>query len=85
MKVSFTRGALKDLDGLSRIMSADEHASLVRRIMDLNTGVGGRDLKKLGGRGRVTYRVRIGKYRVFFEWRGSECVVLEVVDRKDAY
>lgn len=47
------------------------------------TGFG--DVKKLKGYKVPTWRLRVGRFRVLHQYRGSTIVVVGISDRRDAY
>lgn len=84
MIVKFSKRADRDL---VRMKKGGRDAEFLRRAISALgvTGFGVVDVKRLQGRAGKVYRVRFGDVRVLIELQGQECVVLEVVDRKDAY
>ncbi len=44
----------------------------------------GKLIRKIKGKKSVFYRLRIGKYRVFYFIEEREVVILKVIDKKDA-
>ena len=42
----------------------------------------GKHIKKLKGY-KVLYRLRVGDYRVVFEWKGEDVVIIRVLTRQD--
>jgi mRNA interferase RelE/StbE len=47
------------------------------------SGIG--DLKKLKGYKSPTWRLRVGRFRVLHQLRGSTIIITEISDRRDAY
>ncbi len=83
MKFITTAQFEKQLDKLPK----KNAENIYRKLADINKETANLDVKKL--KGRNEYRIRVGDYRIFFEYRLIEndvCAVLKTVEhRKDAY
>jgi len=77
----FKRSVAKDL----RKISAADLARVLARIRDLAKDARPPGCEKLSAQER--YRVRVGRYRIVYEIRDRELLVLivKVADRKDVY
>jgi mRNA interferase RelE/StbE len=71
--------AVEDLDSLP----AKHRAQILRKIERLHSGLHG-DIKRLQS-ADVTYRLRMGDYRVLFDVEGSVIVIRRVGNRRDIY
>ena len=80
-RVDWTEKAFKQLNKLPRVVSK----SIYNRVGELTENPRGSNDKKLVG--KPFYRLRIGDYRVIFDIKDQELVVLilEVGHRKDIY
>jgi mRNA interferase RelE/StbE len=82
--VKFTKRALKDLAGLDKATHNKILESLP--LLEVNPFAEILQFKKLRGQ-KSLYRIRIGNYRVVYEVRGAELiiVVIRIGHRKDVY
>ena len=71
--------AIKDLDALP----AKQRAQILRKIERLQFGLHG-NIKRLQNVD-VTYRLRMGDYRVLFDVEGSVIIIRRVGNRRDVY
>ncbi|OGT08562.1 MAG: hypothetical protein A2V89_05000 [Gammaproteobacteria bacterium RBG_16_37_9] len=81
-KIVFTSGAAKQLEKLG----GSEQKLIVRKIKKLDIGQPNNNIKKLIGIADL-YRLRIGNYRVIYQVRHKELVilVLKIGHRNDVY
>lgn len=79
-RVSFTDRASNDIDDLSD----NEYERIVKGCLRLETNPlpDGKHIKKLKGY-KDLYRLRVGDYRVVFEWKGEDVVIIRVLTRQD--
>lgn len=79
-KVAFTDKALGDIENLP----AAEYQRIVKGCLRLQTDPepDGKHVKKLKGY-KDLYRLRIGDYRVVFEWKIENVTVIRVLTRQD--
>ncbi len=79
-RVVFTEKAQKDLYDLSE----DEIAQILSSCLRLETNPhpDGKHIKKLKGYKDI-YRLRIGDYRVVFEWKSNTVTVVRLLTRQD--
>lgn len=77
-RIRFSTRAVRDVDDLP---DPDRRVILaaVRAFADGAIA----DIKKL--KGRPDYRLRVGRFRVFYTLSGPRMLILRVLDRKDAY
>ena len=71
--------AVEELDALP----AKQRTQILRKIERLQSGLHG-DIKRLQN-ADVTYRLRMGNYRVLFDVEGSVIVIRRVGNRRDVY
>jgi mRNA interferase RelE/StbE len=71
--------AVEELDALP----TKQRAQILRKIERLQAGLHG-DIKRLQN-ADVTYRLRMGNYRVLFDVEGSVIVIRRVGNRRDVY
>jgi mRNA interferase RelE/StbE len=71
--------ALEELDAFP----AKHRAQILRKIERLESGLHG-DIKRLQG-ADVTYRLRMGNYRVLFDIEGSVIIIRRVGNRRNVY
>jgi mRNA interferase RelE/StbE len=79
-RVAFSRRAVKDLDVLSR-KEFNRIIEGCRRLEDA-PHPDGKHIKKLKGHEDL-YRLRVGEYRIIFEWKGEEINIVTVLTRQD--
>ena len=79
-KVVFTEKAQKDLSDLPE-NEIDQFLSSCLRL-ESNPYPDGKHIKKLKGYKDI-YRLRIGDYRVVFEWKRNTVTVVRLLTRKD--
>jgi mRNA interferase RelE/StbE len=79
-KVGFTDKALGDVEDLSDI----ERERILKGCLRLETDPvpDRKHIKKLKGY-RDLYRLRVGDYRVIFEWRSELVTVIRILTRQD--
>lgn len=78
-EIIYSEPAIADLDNLP----SRHAAQIVRKIGRLQTGLHG-DIKRLHAHD-VSYRLRMGEYRVLFDVSGGRIIVRRIKNRKDAY
>lgn len=78
-EIVYGDAAVSDLDGLP----ARQRAQVLRKIERLQNGLHG-NIKRLQN-ADVTYRLRMGDYRVLFDVEGNVIVIRRVGNRKDVY
>ncbi len=78
-KIIYSEPAKEDLDALP----AKFAAQIVKKIGRLENGLHG-DIKQLRGHD-VTYRLRMGDFRILFDVVKDAIVVQRIKDRKEAY
>lgn len=82
MKVIWTTKAQK---ALRNHEPKNRRQRLLQRIQGLENGLEGYDVARIKGRPGKVYRLRLDNIRVLIERRDDDCIVLDIVDRKDAY
>jgi mRNA-degrading endonuclease RelE of RelBE toxin-antitoxin system len=80
--LTLSPSAVRDLDRLDD--KAVRSVFLKLPILEKNPFPKGKLIKKIRGKKSVFYRLRVGKYRVFYFLAGREVVILKVIDKKDA-
>ena len=78
--VNFTDKALNDMSDVSDADFERIHKACKR--LEANLLPDGTHIKKLKGY-KDLYRLRIGDYRVVFEWKGNNVTVIRVLTRQD--
>ena len=78
-KIIYSEPAREDLDHLQPKYAAQ----VVKKIRLLENGLHG-DIKRLRGHD-VSYRLRMGNFRILFDVNGSVIIIQRVKDRKEAY
>jgi len=81
-RIELAPAASKDLDTLE-IWTAEKVLSDLRVLED-NPLPRGKLIKKIKGKKSVFYRLRIDKFRVFYEIQQMKVVILRVVSKKEA-
>ena len=78
--VAFTGKAQKDLERIPD----DEADRILRACIRLrsNPNPDGKHVKKLQGYENL-YRLRVGDYRIVFEWSGDDVAVVRLLTRQD--
>ncbi len=81
-KVSITREARKDIDGLDIAVKKQLHKKLIyySSLHDIKVVA-----KKLVNHEAGEYRLRVGNYRVIFDLDKHAMIILRVQHRKDVY
>lgn len=82
-RVTYTNSAIKDLESIDK-----RYNKTIREKLDLLTnGAHGLDVKRLAGKAKPTFRLRVGIYRITFEVNDHEIAILvvSVHHRQDAY
>lgn len=79
-KVSFTGKASSDINDLSD----SEYKRIIKGCerLESNPLLDGKHIKKLKGYSDL-YRLRVGDYRVVFEWKGEEIIIIRILTRQD--
>ncbi len=80
--LELSSAAVRDLDKLEDKGARTVLSELI--VLKDNPFPRGKLIKKVKGKKTNFYRLRVGKYRVFFCIEGSVIVVLKVVGKKDA-
>ncbi len=80
--LELSSSAVRDLDKLEDNLARTILSELT--VLKNNPFPRGKLIKKIKGKKANFYRLRAGKYRVFFCIAGSVIVVLKVVGKKDA-
>ena len=78
-QIIYSEPAREDLDRLP----PRQAAQIVRKIARLQSGLVG-DIKRLQ-KHDVTYRLRMGNFRILFDVVGEGIIIRRIKDRKDAY
>lgn len=79
-EISWRDGALKDLDKLEVIL----RKRIVRKVLDFAEGGSFHGVKRMQGYDNL-YRLRVGNYRVVFEFEDNMIVVTKVGHRGKIY
>jgi mRNA-degrading endonuclease RelE of RelBE toxin-antitoxin system len=79
-QIRFQTSAKRDL---ARLPEPDAKDVLEAIEAYATSGIG--DVKKLKGYKPPTWRLRVGRFRVLYQYRASTIVVTEISDRRDAY
>ncbi|MBP9779036.1 type II toxin-antitoxin system RelE/ParE family toxin [Candidatus Gracilibacteria bacterium] len=82
-RVIYEKRVAKDMDRIPHY----EVVKIIEKIHALAHGEVGLDIKKLKGYIDNLYRLRVGDYRIVYEKRGDELIILilKVGHRKDIY
>jgi len=80
--ITLSPSAVRDLDRLND--KTVQSVFLKLPILEENPFPKGKLIKKIRGKKSVFYRLRVGKYRVFYFLEGRTVVILKVIDKKDA-
>ena len=78
-QIIYSEPAREDLDRLL----PRQAGQIVRKIARLQSGLVG-DIKRLQ-KHDVTYRLRMGNFRILFDVVGQGIIIRRIKDRKDAY
>ena len=78
-EIEFKPKAIKDLKSINKNTSR----KIIEKIEELGTDLAG-DVKRLTDF-TPEYRLRVGDYRVLFEFEGNTIVIFRVKHRSDAY
>ncbi len=81
-RIELSPAASRDLDGLE--MGPMTKALSDLKILEENPFPRGKLIKKIKGKKRVFYRLRIDKFRVFFEIQGMKIIILRILSKKEA-
>ncbi len=81
-RIELSPAASRDLDGLEMGIVTKVLSDL--RILQENPFPRGKLIKKIKGKKTVFYRLRIDKFRVFFEILPMKVVVVRILDKKEA-
>ena len=80
--ITLSPSAARDLDRLDD--KTVRSIFLKLPILEENPFPKGKLIKKIRGKKSIFYRLRVGKYRVFYFLEGRTVVILKVIDKKDA-
>ena len=78
-QIIYSEPAREDLDRLP----SRQAGQIVRKIARLQSGLAG-DVKRLQ-KHDVTYRLRMGDFRILFDVAGERIIIRRIKDRKEAY
>ena len=78
-EIKFERRAFQELNKLDQIISR----RLLKNIKELQEGFKSKDVKRL--KGKDTYRLRVGNYRVLFDIEKELIKILKIGHRKNIY
>lgn len=78
-KIIYSEPAKEDLDALPTKFAAQ----IVKKIRRLENGLHG-DIKQLRGHD-ITYRLRMGDFRILFDVNDDVIVIQRIKNRKEAY
>jgi len=81
-KVELSPAASRDLDDLEMGTVTNVVSDL--RILEENPFPKGKLIKKIKGKKRAFYRLRIDKFRVFYEIQHMKIVILRILSKKEA-
>jgi mRNA interferase RelE/StbE len=81
-KIELSPAASRDLDDLEIEVVAKVLSDL--KIIEENPFPRGKLIKKIKGKKSAFYRLRIDKFRVFFEIQHMKIVILRILSRKEA-
>ncbi len=84
MKVAYKRTFLKDLEKLPRDANREIARLVLHEIPKVTHVQNIKNVKKIVGE-KNYFRIRVGYYRIGFEVRGNELVLMRVLHRKDIY
>jgi len=80
--VELSPAAVRDLDDLE--MGAVTKVLSDLRILEENPFPKGKLIKKIKGKKTAFYRLRIDKFRVFYEIQHMKIVILRIISKKEA-
>jgi len=81
-KIELSPSASRDLDDLEMGVVTKVLSDL--RLLEENPFPRGKLIKKIKGKRTSFYRLRIDKYRVFYEIKHLKIVVLRIISKKEA-
>lgn len=81
-KVELSPAALRDLDDLEMGLVTKVLSDL--RILEENPFPRGKLIKKIKSKKASFYRLRIDKFRVFYEIQQMKVVILRIISKKEA-
>ncbi len=81
-RIELAPAAARDLDDLEMRMATKIISDL--KLLEENPFPKGKLIKKLKGKPASFYRLRVDKFRVFYEIKGMNITVLRVVGKKEA-
>jgi mRNA-degrading endonuclease RelE of RelBE toxin-antitoxin system len=81
-KIELSPAASRDLDDLEMGVVTKVLSDL--RLLEENPFPRGKLIKKIKGKRTSFYRLRIDKYRVFYEIKHLKIVVLRIISKKEA-
>ena len=81
-KIELSPAASRDLDDLEMGVVTKVLSDL--RLLEENPFPRGKLIKKIKGKRTSFYRLRIDKYRIFYEIKHLKIVVLRIISKKEA-
>jgi mRNA interferase RelE/StbE len=81
-RIELSPAASRDLDGLEMGFVTKVLSDL--KILQENPFPRGKLIRKIKGKKTAFYRLRIDKFRVFFETLPMKVVILRILDKKEA-
>jgi mRNA interferase RelE/StbE len=81
-KIELSPAASRDLDGLELETVTKVLPDL--KVLEQNPFPRGKLIKKIKGKRTSFYRLRIDKYRVFYEIQHLKIVILRIISKKEA-
>ena len=81
-KIELSPAASRDLDGLELETVTKVLSDL--KVLEENPFPRGKLIKKIKGKRTSFYRLRIDKYRVFYEIQHLKIVILRIISKKEA-
>jgi len=81
-RIELSPAVSRDLDGLEMGIVTKVLSDL--KILQENPFPRGKLIKKIKGKKTVFYRLRIDKFRVFFEIQDMKIIILRILSKKEA-
>ena len=81
-RIELSPAASRDLDGLEMGVVIKVLSEL--KILQENPFPRGKMIRKIKGKKAAFYRLRIDKFRVFFEILPMKAIILRILDKKEA-
>jgi len=81
-KIELSPAASRDLDGLELETVTKVLSDL--KVLEENPFPRGKLIKKIKGKRTSFYRLRIDKYRIFYEIQHLKIVILRIISKKEA-